>query len=32
MTKALKMSTVVKKFKESWSGLGDIRKKSNRLT
>lgn len=32
MTKALKMSTIVKKFKESWSGLGDIRKKSNRLT
>ncbi len=32
MTKALKMSNIVKKFKESWSGLRDIRKKSNRLT
>lgn len=32
MTKALKMSSIVNRYKESWTGLTDIRKKSNRLS
>lgn len=32
MTKALKMSNFVKRFKQSWVRLTDVRKKSNRLT
>jgi len=32
MTKALKLSNFVKKFKNSWEELTDVRKKSNRLT
>jgi len=32
MTKALKMSNFVKRFKEAWGSLTDVRKKSNRLT
>ena len=32
MTKALKMSSFVKRFQNSWEKLTDVRKKSNRLT
>ena len=32
MTKALKMSSIVDRCKESWTGLTDMRKKSNRLS